>query len=147
MTNPLEVFEDLVRVETRLWNRLDLVLKQEHEVGLGWVLPLRMLATAPGSRVVDLAQDIGISPGGASKLVDRLVAAGLVARDADEADRRSSRLHLTRLGRRTAKTCSRTSERWMAQRFGDALGESGTAELGVLVGALLAHGRSEVGAR
>ena len=147
MTNTLELFEDLVRVETRMWNQLDLALKEEHGVALAWVLPLRVLASAPGSRVVDLAQDIGISPGGASKLVDRLVAAGLVARDVDEADRRSSRLHLTPVGRRTTDACSRTGERWMAERFGGALGRTGTAELGALVGALLADGRTEGGAR
>jgi DNA-binding MarR family transcriptional regulator len=147
MTEHVDLFEDLVRIETQLWNELDLMLLQAHGVSLAWVFPLRVLARAPGSRVVDLAHDIGISPGGASKLVDRLVSAGLAARDVDAADRRTSRLTLTRQGRRITQACSRTSEEWLAARFGDALGSAGTAELSVLVGALRAHDGTEVGAR
>ena len=94
MTDHLRLFEDLVRLETRLWNQLDVALKDTGGVSLAWLLPLRVLDAAPGSRVLDLAQEIGISPGGASKLVDRLVDAGLVLRAPDETDRRASRLHL-----------------------------------------------------
>ena len=147
MSEHVELFEDLVRIETQLWNELDLMLQQEHGVALAWVLPLRLLARAPGSRVIDVAHDIGISPGGASKLVDRLVTAGLAARDVDPADRRTSRLTLTARGRRITQACSRTSEEWLEARFGDALGSAGTAELSVLVGALRTHHGTEVGAR
>lgn len=147
MTNHVELFEDLVRVETRLWNALDLELVREHGVALAWVLPLRVLASAPGSRVVDLAADIGISQGGASKLVDRLVGAGLVVRDIDHSDRRASRLRLTPRGRRTARACSRTSEEWLAQRFGDTLGRAATAQLSALVKAMEEHDHAEVDAR
>jgi DNA-binding MarR family transcriptional regulator len=134
MTDHLHLFEDLVRLETGLWNQLDGALKDADNLSLAWLLALRVLEADPGSRVLDLAQDIGISPGGASKLVDRLVEAGLVSRVPDENDRRVSRLHLTADGRRAAVAGSATSEQWLRRWFGEAFGDPATARLATLVG-------------
>jgi DNA-binding MarR family transcriptional regulator len=59
-----------------------------------------------------------VSPGGASKLVDRLVAAGLVDRGIDADDRRVSRLRLTPQGRRAVRDGSRRAQTGLAGRFG-----------------------------
>jgi DNA-binding MarR family transcriptional regulator len=145
MTDHLRLFEDLVRLETSLWNQLDVALKDTGGVSLAWLLPLRALDAAPGGRVLDLAQEIGISPGGASKLVDRLVDAGLVSRAPDESDRRASRLHLTPDGRRAASAGSATSEQWLRRWFGEALGASATAQLSLLASALGTQGPGRAG--
>jgi DNA-binding MarR family transcriptional regulator len=147
MTDHLALFDDLVRVETRMWNALDDALKNDHGLSLGWFFALRRLHANPDSRVLDLADDIGISPGGASKLVDRLVAAGLVARGADENDRRASRLSLTPAGRRATRAASVTSEKWLSRWFEEALGDAAPAELASLVAALRTRGQISGGVR
>ena len=103
MTENLPLVEQLVRVQTRLWNQLDRALLDQGQVSIAWLMALRVLADAPGRRVQDLAEHIDISPGGASKLVDRLVGAGLVDREPDPEDRRVSRLRLTASGRRVVR--------------------------------------------
>jgi len=139
MTENLLIFEGLVRVETRLWNRLDRALNDKHGLSLAWLVALRVVQAAPGSRVQDLAETIDISPGGASKLVDRLVAAGLVDRATDDSDRRASRLRLTPRGRRVVRRGSATSEQWLQENLAGALSPRGAENLASLLGALSAH--------
>lgn len=133
MTDHLTVFEHLVRAETHLWAELEDYLQAEHGLALTWLVALRVLNSAPGSRVVDLASDIGITAGGASKLVDRLVAADLVARSEDAVDRRTSRLHLTSAGERVVEESAATSRRWLRVRFDALLGDTRTAQLAVVL--------------
>jgi DNA-binding MarR family transcriptional regulator len=129
MTENLQLVEHLVRVQTRLWNQLDQVLLADHQVSMARLVALRVLQTTPGSRVQDLAEDIAISPGGASKLVDRLVAARLVDREIDADDRRVSRLRLTAQGRRAVRDGSRRAETWLAGRFGPLIVGAGGDQL------------------
>jgi DNA-binding MarR family transcriptional regulator len=82
-------FSRLVRTQTRLWNAVDARVRVEHGVPLTQVMALRTIATTEACRVGDLVDTLHITVGGASKVVDRLVAAGLVSRTANERDRRS----------------------------------------------------------
>jgi len=145
MTENLRIFEGLVRVETRLWNELDRALIDEHGLSLAWLVALRVVHAGPGSRVQDLADDLDISPGGASKLVDRLVTAGLVDRATDDSDRRVSRLRLTSQGRRVVGDGSATSEVWLSERFGATLGPRGAEDLDSLLVALSVPGEAKGG--
>ena len=54
---------------------------------------------------------IDIDPGAVTRLVDRLVAKGLVERVADPADRRSVRLKLTEAGRRITPELAAIADR------------------------------------
>ena len=136
MTENLPLVELLVRVQTRLWNRLDRALLDEGQVSLAWLMALRVLADAPGSRVQDLAEHVDISPGGASKLVDRLVGAGLVDREPDLEDRRVSRLRLTASGRDAARDGSRHAESWLTGRFEPTVSGTDAQRLEALLGVL-----------
>jgi DNA-binding MarR family transcriptional regulator len=136
MTENLPLVEQLVRVQTRLWNQLDRALLDQGQVSIAWLMALRVLADAPGRRVQDLAEHIDISPGGASKLVDRLVCARLVDREPDPADRRVSRLRLTASGRRVVRDGSRRAESWLAGRFGPAISDSDGLRLAALLDSL-----------
>ena len=138
MTENLPLVEQLVRVQTRLWNQLDRALLDQGQVSIAWLMALRVLADAPGRRVQDLAEHIDISPGGASKLVDRLVGAGLVDREPDPADRRVSRLRLTASGRRVVRDGSRRAESWLAGRLGAAISDSEGLRLAALLHSLSA---------
>ena len=62
---------------------------------------LFVLGHNDGALVGDVAKELGLGLPGASGLVDRTVAAGLVERRPDENDRRSFRLFLTPHGRAT----------------------------------------------
>ena len=93
---------EIVRLEIVLWNRVDSRLRRDHELSLAVFQVLRALAGSPDDplRVGDLAAELGITVGAASKLVDRVDAAGLLQRQADPNDRRASRLVLTDAGAR-----------------------------------------------
>lgn len=64
---------------------------------------LRVLADHQPLTLLGLGELLVCETGGSpSRLVDRLVAAGLIRRDADSADRRQVTLNLTEAGERTA---------------------------------------------
>jgi MarR family transcriptional regulator, organic hydroperoxide resistance regulator len=61
---------------------------------------MSVIAEVEGCRVQDLAAGLGMSPGGASKLVDRLGALSYCRRLPNPHDRRSSLVQLTPQGQR-----------------------------------------------
>jgi DNA-binding MarR family transcriptional regulator len=103
---------DLVRLEIVLWERLDARLRERHDLSLAFFESLYFIARAPdgSARVGDLANALKVTIGGTSKLVDRIEAAGLIARGPDPDDRRASRLMLTADGKRTLKAATKTYE-------------------------------------
>jgi len=82
-------FSRLVRTQTKLWNAVDARVREQHGVPLTQLTALRVVSTTDGCRVRDLVDTLHITVGGASKVVDRLVAAGLVMRVVNDRDRRS----------------------------------------------------------
>jgi DNA-binding MarR family transcriptional regulator len=107
---------DLIRLEIMLWDRVDARLRERHDVSAAFfeVLLFVSRASAGGLRVGDLAAAMEITVGGASKLVDRVAAAGLIRRTPDPDDRRASRLSLTTSGRRKLTAAARTYDREVA---------------------------------
>lgn len=95
-----QVFSDLVRVETRLYNAVSARLRAEHGLGLGQFEFLEIIDRVDGCRVLDIVGEVAITVGAVSKAVDRLVAAGWCVRVAHPQDRRSSVLRLTPEGER-----------------------------------------------
>jgi DNA-binding MarR family transcriptional regulator len=61
-------------------------------------MALRVVRRHPGCRVEEIRQELGITVGAASKLVDRLERDGLAVRSANPSDRRSSLVALTAEG-------------------------------------------------
>jgi DNA-binding MarR family transcriptional regulator len=86
------LFEQLVRFQIQLWNAVDARLRSELE-------SMRVIGGRGVCRVNDIADDLIITVGGASKLVDRLEASGTCVRSANPDDRRSSLIELTDNGR------------------------------------------------
>ena len=98
----LRFFDALVRAEVRVWNALEPVAAAGSGISLGQLTALRLVADRRGQgRVQDLADDIGITVGAASKVVDRLERAGLARRTPHPTDRRSSLLAVTDEGAAT----------------------------------------------
>lgn len=95
MSHVTQVFLDLVRVETRLYNAVSARLRAEHGLALGQFEFLQIIDRVDGCRVLDIVGELAITVGAVSKAVDRLVAAGWCVRVAHPQDRRSSVLRLT----------------------------------------------------
>ena len=100
MSDLRELFNNLIRFEIELWNAVDARLKAEFDLPLTQFEPMAVMDRLPGCRVYDIASELGITTGGASKLVDRIEAGGYCRRLPNPADRRSSLLELTPEGRR-----------------------------------------------
>jgi DNA-binding MarR family transcriptional regulator len=100
MSNPRgDYFAALVRHETELWNFVERELAAAGATTLGRLKVLRCVAGAEVCRVQDVSDELGITVGAASRLVDRLEADGLVERTPNPADRRGSRIALLEGGR------------------------------------------------
>jgi DNA-binding MarR family transcriptional regulator len=95
-----QLFNDIIRFEIELWNAIDARLKSEFDLPLTHFEPMSVIGRLPGCRVYDIAGELGITTGGASKLVDRIEASGYCRRLPNPADRRSSLLELTLAGQR-----------------------------------------------
>ncbi|MGP8163675.1 MAG: MarR family winged helix-turn-helix transcriptional regulator [Acidimicrobiales bacterium] len=97
----------------------------ESELGLGGLAfeVLVRLARSPGARLrmTDLAAQTGLTPGGLTRAIDRLVDAGFVCREACPNDRRGAFATLTGLGQERTAEAIRHHERDIATVVADVL--------------------------
>ncbi len=75
------------------------------------------IRTRPGIGARGLAELEGVSPPAMTAYVDRLEAAGLVARRRSESDRRRVELELTEEGARVLRSARRRRTAWLAARL------------------------------
>jgi DNA-binding MarR family transcriptional regulator len=75
------------------------------------------IRTKSGIGVRELAELEGVSPPAMTAYVDRLEAAGLVARRRSESDRRRVKLELTEEGARVLRSARRRRTAWLAARL------------------------------
>ena len=123
------LFSELVRMETELWNAVDLRLRTECDLPLTHFEPMQVIARIPSCRVFDIASELSITVGGTSKLVDRIEAGGHCRRLANPQDRRSSLIELTPSGRRLLARATRAFEDELQIRVGSVLSERQLAQL------------------
>jgi DNA-binding MarR family transcriptional regulator len=84
---------------------------------VGQIALLAAIREEPGIGLRDLATRERMSAPATSGYVDRLEAAGLVARGAVEGDRRRVGLELTAQGRRLLRSTRRLRTAWLAERM------------------------------
>jgi MarR family transcriptional regulator, multiple antibiotic resistance protein MarR len=113
-----ELFADLVRCETRLYNALNDRLRAQHGIATSQFEFLRYLRHHPGARVADLAAEFAIGVGATSKGIDRLEQLGWVARRPNPGDRRSSLLDLTGAGEALVDAAETTFRTGLADLLG-----------------------------
>ena len=123
------VFARLVRVQTRLWNEVDARTRRRLGVPLTDLTALELVVGTPGCRVQDLVATLQITVGGASKVVDRLAAAGLARRAPNPDDRRSSVLWVTAKGRRLLDRAKPGLDDVLAARLTSVLSAADVAHL------------------
>jgi DNA-binding MarR family transcriptional regulator len=115
------LFSELIRFEIEIWNAVDARLRSEHDLPLTWFEPMRVMSKHRACRVFDLKEDLSITVGGTSKLVDRIEAAGLCRRRANPDDRRSQIIELTPAGRRLLAKATKSFEDELQTRLGSAV--------------------------
>ena len=137
-------FKQFIRAEIEIWNSLSDHLKAEVGISLAQLQALVAIDKFDGAaRVQDISEDVVITVGATSKLVDRLERDGLAARAAHPTDRRSMVVELTPFGERARVDASAAAERHLAQLMSDALSPAQAADLT----ATLATVRTSLGTR
>lgn len=118
-----DLWQGIFRVQVCLGRELDRRLEERHELSLGALQALACLEAAGGRmRMGDLAEAVGLSRSGLTRLADRLEQGGLVARDRCCDDARGAYATLTGVGRARAAEARVT--------FDEVLGEMLLAHLG-----------------
>lgn len=125
MARYTDLFTELVRVEIELWDGLDAHLLTAAGISLPQFQALDAIRTNAGaSRVQDISQQMAITVGATSKVVDRLERDGLASRSAHPTDRRSSLVSLTDKGASALKTADDAAEAHLKDTLGAALSEA-----------------------
>jgi MarR family transcriptional regulator, organic hydroperoxide resistance regulator len=118
-----QLFSDLIRFETELWNAVDARLRAEHALPMHKFEPMQIIASQPNCRVYDIADALSITTGGVSKLIDSIEVSGYCRRRPNPGDRRSSIIELTPPGKKALALATKTFECELELRLGGALPE------------------------
>ncbi|MCW2722657.1 MAG: MarR family transcriptional regulator [Pseudonocardia sp.] len=130
------MFSDLVRLETELWDAVDARLHAACGLTLGRFDTMRVIARTPSCRVCDVADGLSITAGGASKMIDRIEAAGHCARRANPDDRRSSLVGLTPAGTSLLDEATAVVQDELAIRLGSVLSARALEQLSSTIATL-----------
>jgi DNA-binding MarR family transcriptional regulator len=150
MPDLTRLFDDLIRFETRLWDAVDARLRSDLDLQLTWFEPMQVIGRNTSCRVHDIAQELAITVGGVSKLVDRIEAAGYCRRMANPDDRRSSLIELTPIGDRVLSRARRAFEDELRTQIGSVVSARQLAQFMGTLGKLRAattarHGAAAAG--
>jgi DNA-binding MarR family transcriptional regulator len=115
----LNAWRGMLAVHSAIIATLDEELEREHGLPLTSYEVLLQLADAPDRslRMGELAERLFLSRSGLTRLIDRLVRAGLVERASCESDRRGSYARLTAEGRRRFDAARPTHLRGVREHF------------------------------
>ncbi|MBR8640469.1 MarR family transcriptional regulator [Streptomyces tuirus] len=137
-----QLYHDLVRFETELWDAVDARLRADCDLPLTWFEVMRLLARRPGCRIQDIAEEFAITVGGTSKVVDRVEAAGYCRRRANPDDRRSSLVELTPAGTRLTRKAIEVFEAELQRRIGSVVPGQALEQFAVTLSTLRAAGQA-----
>ncbi|GAA1001746.1 MarR family winged helix-turn-helix transcriptional regulator [Subtercola frigoramans] len=131
------LFIELVRLEIELWERLDRLQRADVGISVAQLQSLRAVALRAGSaRVQDISDDLQITVGAASKVIDRLAHDGLVERSPHPVDRRSMVITLTPRGAAAYESASSSASRHLAAVLGSGMDEGQAGALSATLSAL-----------
>jgi DNA-binding MarR family transcriptional regulator len=121
----MRAWQALLHAHHQVIRTLDRELRDGHGLPLAAYDVLLRLARAPGRalRMTDLAEKVMLSPSGLTRLVDRLVAKGLVRRRTDPEDGRVALACLTETGLRQLRKAASTHLRGIREHFTGRLSE------------------------
>jgi DNA-binding MarR family transcriptional regulator len=135
----LDAWRSFVQAHARLTRRLDEELQAGHGLSLAEYDALLQLANAPGRRLrmSALADRVLLSRSGITRLVDRLVADGMVERTTCTTDARGAEAALTGAGLDRLRTASRTHLDGVRRLFLDVLSADERELLGAALNRVL----------
>jgi len=138
MTDLRRLLSDVGRVHAHLVVAANIRLRNDLDLSLILVESMTVIAEVDGCRTHDLAAGLGMTSGGASKLVDRLSALGYCRRLPNPGDRRSSLLTLTPAGRRRLAQAGQALNEELERLLGPVLSEAQITEFARALRALRA---------
>jgi DNA-binding MarR family transcriptional regulator len=125
----------LVRTHARLWDQLEAQVRRDHGLTIARYDVLAHVEMAGGQLgLSELASSVVLSPSGLSKLLDRMEVSGLIKRDPDPNDARSTFATITPQGRSLVKKVRRSHHKLLQQTFGAALDDRDVADLTRIMG-------------
>jgi DNA-binding MarR family transcriptional regulator len=132
----LDTFGAFLRAHSLLVRRMDEELQAVHGLSLAEYDALFQLASAPGRRLrmSVLAERVLLSRSGITRLVDRLLAAGMVERSACVTDARGAEAALTNVGLERLRRASGTHLLDIERYFLAAMDEDERAVVGRVLG-------------
>jgi MarR family transcriptional regulator, organic hydroperoxide resistance regulator len=136
------LFGELIRFETEIWNAVDARLRADCDIPLHHFEPMQVMSRRSACRVQDIADELVITVGGTSKLVDRIEASGYCRRRPNPEDRRSSIVQLTAAGKRLLAKATTVFEDELETRLGAAVPERSLQQLAATLARLRAAGHS-----
>lgn len=136
------LFQELLRLENELRAAVDARLREDFDLTLGRLEAMQVMAREDSCRVYDIANELSITVGGTSKLVDRIEAAGLCVRRANPDDRRSSIINLTRKGLATLNAANAALDEELDRRLGSALPRPALEQFGATLAELRTAARA-----
>jgi DNA-binding MarR family transcriptional regulator len=120
----------LVRTYARLWDQVETQMRHDSGLTMPRYDVLMQLDMAGGRLgLSELASTTVLSPSGLSKLLDRMQTSGLLHREPDPRDARSTFAKITPRGRSLVRKVRQSHHAWLQQVFGDALDDRDVAEL------------------
>ena len=126
----MPAFLALLRTHARLKDQLELDVRRNSGLSVARYDVLMHLDMAGGRlRLSDLAQAVVLSPSGLSKLLDRMQESGLVERQPDPDDARSTFAAITRHGRGVVRKTRPRHHAFLQHVFGDVLDDRDLADL------------------
>ena len=123
------LWDDFRHVQTRVAQELTAALTAQADITLIEYEVLAKLGEAPRGRLrfMDVADPLGFSRSGLTRVMDRLAAAGWVTREPSPDDRRGTVAVLTPAGRGRVRRATPVVTATLAQYFTGPLGASGRA--------------------
>ena len=115
------LYNELIRFETELWDAIDARLRAACNLALGRFEVMRAISRHGQCRVQDIADELAITIGGTSKIVDRIEASGYCRRRPNPDDQRSSLIELTPAGEQIYAQATGVFEAELERRFGAVL--------------------------
>jgi DNA-binding MarR family transcriptional regulator len=126
----LAAWRGFLRLHVALLERFDDDLVARHDLPLAWYDVLVQLNDADGSLTMgSLSSRLLISPATCTRVVERMVRAGLVERTVDPADGRVRHVSPTTAGRRMLTSAAGTHLRGIERHFGRFLDDAEATEL------------------
>jgi DNA-binding MarR family transcriptional regulator len=120
----------LVRTHARLWDQVEADVRQISGLTVPRYDVLMHLDLAGGRLGLSgLAETVVLSPSGLSKLLDRMEESGLIARQPDPEDARSTFATITPHGRAVVRKTRQKHHAFLQRMFGDALDDRDLADL------------------